>query len=219
MKFTMTTMAASSITQLRTTITSRLEMDWKISRPRPRQVKHVFHHDGAGQQLGKLQAHDGDDRDQRIAQHMAPQRGALRQALGARGAHEVLAQHLQHGRAGDARQDGRLHHGQRDGRQQQRLNTRPAQPSSQPGKPPAANHLRCTETAGSAGWRTRSWEWQCPPASGPSAHVTQLVVARGGIDAGRSASTVVIDMAMSASGTVTVSRSSTSSTPACCRHS
>ena len=34
-KLTITTMAASSITQLRTTIRSRLEIDWKISRPRP----------------------------------------------------------------------------------------------------------------------------------------------------------------------------------------
>ena len=34
-KLTMTTMAASSITQLRTTIRSRLEIDWKIRRPRP----------------------------------------------------------------------------------------------------------------------------------------------------------------------------------------
>ncbi|GEM_PF-2922200 len=34
-KLTMTTIAASSITQLRTTITSRLAMLWKIRRPRP----------------------------------------------------------------------------------------------------------------------------------------------------------------------------------------
>ncbi len=34
-KLTITTMAASNITQLRTTIRSRLEIDWKISRPRP----------------------------------------------------------------------------------------------------------------------------------------------------------------------------------------
>jgi hypothetical protein len=38
-------------------------------------------------------------------------------------------------------------------------------------------------------------------------------VARGGIDAGDSASTVVSAMAMKASGTVSVRRSSTSSTP------
>ena len=34
-KFTTITMVASSITQLRTTIRSRLEIDWKISRPSP----------------------------------------------------------------------------------------------------------------------------------------------------------------------------------------
>lgn len=34
-KFTTITMAASSMTQLRTTMRSRLEMDWKINRPRP----------------------------------------------------------------------------------------------------------------------------------------------------------------------------------------
>ena len=34
-KFTTMTMAASSMTQLRTTMRSRLEMDWKINRPRP----------------------------------------------------------------------------------------------------------------------------------------------------------------------------------------
>ena len=34
-KFTTMTMVASSMTQLRTTMRSRLEMDWKINRPRP----------------------------------------------------------------------------------------------------------------------------------------------------------------------------------------
>src|SRR5690606_36636467 len=45
--------------------------------PEARQVEHVLHHDGAGQQVGKLQPHDGDHRNHGVAQHMAPQRCAL----------------------------------------------------------------------------------------------------------------------------------------------
>ena len=38
--------------------------------PQPRQVEHVFHHDGARQQRCKLQSHHRDHRDHRVAQHM-----------------------------------------------------------------------------------------------------------------------------------------------------
>ena len=113
-KLTTTTTAASSITQLRTTIRSRLEIDLEDQAAEPGQVEHVLDHDGAGEQFGELQAHDRDHRDHRVAQHMAPHHAAPRHALGAGRAHEILAQHFQHRRARDARQDRGLHHGQRD---------------------------------------------------------------------------------------------------------
>ena len=46
---------------------------WKTSRPRPGRREHVLDHDRAGEQVGELQAHDGQHRDEGVAQHVAPQ--------------------------------------------------------------------------------------------------------------------------------------------------
>src|SRR3546814_747829 len=89
--------------------------------PEPRQIEDVLDDDGAGEQEGELQAHDGDHGDERVAHRMAPERGAAREALGARRADVVLPQGLQNRGAGDAREDRRLRQGERDRRQQQGL--------------------------------------------------------------------------------------------------
>ncbi len=86
---------------------------------KPRQIEHVLDHDRSSQQVGELQAHHRHDGDHRVAQHMPPQHIALAQPLGARGAYEILAQHLEHGRTRDPCEDRGLHHGQRNRRQQQ----------------------------------------------------------------------------------------------------
>ena len=89
------------------------------------QEEDVLDDDGAGQEVGELQAHDGDDRDHGVPQHVAPQRGAAAQPLGPGGAHVVLAEGLQDAGTCDASEDGGLHRGQGDGRQQQRFDRRP----------------------------------------------------------------------------------------------
>ena len=66
-----------------------------------------------------LQADGGDDRDQRIAQRMHADDAERRQALGAGGAHIVLAQHFQHRRARLARDDGERDGAEHDRRQDQ----------------------------------------------------------------------------------------------------
>ena len=65
---------ASSITTSRTTTRSRLAIAWNTSRPRPGRHEHVLDDDRAGEQVGELQPHDGEHRDHRVAQHVAPQR-------------------------------------------------------------------------------------------------------------------------------------------------
>ncbi len=80
-------------------------------------VEDRLHHDRAAQQKAELQAHHGDDRDERVAQAVLEHHGALVEALGARGAHEVLLHHLDEGGAREARHH-RGHRGaQRDGGQ------------------------------------------------------------------------------------------------------
>ena len=58
---------------------------------------------GARHQRADLQADDRDDGDERVAQRVHADDAEAAQALGACGAHIVLAQHLEHGRAGHAR--------------------------------------------------------------------------------------------------------------------
>ena len=120
---------------------------------------------------------------------MAPEHGTLAQALGAGGAHKVFTQHFQHGRAGDARQDGGLHHGQGHGRQDQRLQ----------GGPPAAADLLGPAGKAAGGkplqlHRKQQDQQDGEPEVGDGdadlrqahgAHIAQLVVVRCGIDAGQ----------------------------------
>ena len=56
---------------------------------------------------------------------MSPQRSLLRQPLGACGAHKVFLLHVEHRRARDARENRRLHHRQRNRRQEQGLQRGP----------------------------------------------------------------------------------------------
>ena len=100
------------------------------------QHEDVLHHDRAGDEIGELQAHDGEDRNKRVGQGVAPERRAPRHALGARGAHEILVQRLEQSRARDPGQDRRLHDAERDRRKHQRPQ-RAAAARPQPGKPPA----------------------------------------------------------------------------------
>ena len=105
----------------------------------PRQDEHVLDHDRARDQVGELQPHDGEDRRQRVRQRVAPERGAARDALGARGAHEVLVQGLDHRRPCDARDDRRLRDAKRDRRKDQRAErprgVRPAGKSARGNEP------------------------------------------------------------------------------------
>ena len=68
---------------------------------------------------------DGDDRDQRIAQRVHADHATRRKALGARRAHIVLAQHLEHGRARLARNDRKRNGAKDDGRKNEMAERRP----------------------------------------------------------------------------------------------
>ena len=72
-----------------------------------------------------MQAEDGQHRQHGVAQRVTPEHGAPRQALGAGGADEILAEHVDQCGARDAGKDRRLGQGERDGRQDQRLQRRP----------------------------------------------------------------------------------------------
>ena len=116
---------------------------------------------------------------------------ARRQALGARGADEVLAQHVEHRRARDAREDRRLHDRERERRQHQRA-AAPAHAAAvvgvQPGKPPAENH--CSFTANSQDQQDREPEVRDRDADLARRHhadVAGAVVARRGVEAERRA--------------------------------
>ena len=65
-----------------------------------------------------LDADDRDDADQRRLEGVAVDDAALGQPLGARRADVVLAQHLQHGGAGQPGDDAGRHRGKRDRRQE-----------------------------------------------------------------------------------------------------
>ena len=60
-----------------------------------------------------------------LLERVAKEHARLADALGARGLHVFLPQHLQHGRARRARQHRELEEAERDGREQQRLDGRP----------------------------------------------------------------------------------------------
>src|SRR5207237_4350026 len=65
-----------------------------------------LHDDEPAQEPAAPPADEGDDGQERIPERMAVDDGALGEALGARRAHVVLANHLQHLRAREPR-DGR----------------------------------------------------------------------------------------------------------------
>jgi hypothetical protein len=64
-----------------------------------RDAEEALEHQAAQEHVGQVAAGAGDDGDQRVAQHVAEQHHRLRQALGARGAHVVLADLLEEHRA------------------------------------------------------------------------------------------------------------------------
>src|SRR5437773_8809081 len=90
------------------------------------QREDVFRDHRAADQRAELEAHDGDDGDERILQHVAVDDRALGQPFRARRAHPVLAQRLEQARAQRARDDRRQRQPERRGRQHQRAQSRPA---------------------------------------------------------------------------------------------
>ena len=89
-KLTAMTKATSSITQSSTTRQVAVGDRLEDQPPEARQREDILDHDRAGDEIGELQAHDGQDRHQRVGQRVTPQDGAARQALGAGGADEIL---------------------------------------------------------------------------------------------------------------------------------
>src|SRR6476469_4177625 len=63
------------------------------------EAEDAFDQDRAADQGAEVEAEDGDDRDQRVAHHVAAHHPALAEALGPRGAHVVLVHHVEHARA------------------------------------------------------------------------------------------------------------------------
>src|SRR5205809_52813 len=87
----------------------------------PGNVEDLLHDDRAGDEDRERDADDGDRRDHGVLQRMLVDDGALAQAARATGHDELLAQHVEHGRARDARDERRLDHAQhRVERQQDR---------------------------------------------------------------------------------------------------
>jgi len=62
---------------------------------------------------GRAGAGDGDDGNQGVAERVPGDDSAFGHAFRSRGAHVVLAQHVEHGRARGAREDGGLEHAER----------------------------------------------------------------------------------------------------------
>src|SRR5882724_10134430 len=86
----------------------------------PGNVEDLLHDDGAGDEDGQRDADDGDGRDHRVLERVLVDDCALAEAAGAAGRDERLAQHVQHGRACDARDERRLHDAQRERGQRER---------------------------------------------------------------------------------------------------
>src|SRR4029079_18066109 len=77
--------------------------------------------DGATNEHRKLQTHDGDNGNERIAEGVADDDDAFAQALGPGGADVVLAQRLEHGGAGEAHDAARQGAAENDGGHGQHL--------------------------------------------------------------------------------------------------
>ena len=178
--------------------------------PEARQAEDVFDEHGAGDQEGELQPDDRDDRQERVRHHVAEQRLAPRQALGARGAHEILPHHVEDGRAGDTREDAGLGQGERDGGHDEGDEARPGRRRPSPGKPPDGIHPSQDEKT-----RTRISPIQkfgmatptgkpagntAPGTAGPSRRAAAMIPSG-------SAMAIERTMASTASGKVTANRS------------
>ena len=85
------------------------------------QVEHALGNDDARYQQRETGPDYRDDGNGGVAQRVAQQHAALADALGARGAHIILTEHVQHRRAGHARDQGDIDKGQRAGRQNDAL--------------------------------------------------------------------------------------------------
>jgi hypothetical protein len=92
-------------------------VDQPVAHARPREDR--FGEDRPRQQQSDLQPDDRDHRDQRVAQRVHDDDAPARQALGAHGAHVVLAQHLEHRRTRHPRDDRERDRPERDRRQDQ----------------------------------------------------------------------------------------------------
>ena len=97
-----------------TTGKSRLKMASTTRRPDPRPGEDRLRDHGPAQELGKLQAEQGDDGDRGVLERVRAENARLGQALGPRRAHVVLPQHLEHARPHEPGQptedDGRQAH-------------------------------------------------------------------------------------------------------------
>ena len=90
-----------------------------------RDGEHALGHHRAADQERDADADDGHDRHRGVLQRMQEQDRRLAEALGPRGADVVLAQHLEHGRARDARDQRDVDAAERDRRQDQVLEPGP----------------------------------------------------------------------------------------------
>ena len=133
--------------------------------PEPGQDEHILDDDRARDQIGELQAHDGQDRHERVGQGVTPERRAPRNAFGARRAHEILVERLEKRRSGDARKDRRLHHAERDRRRMSAPNARirllPARKAAG-GREPQVTAKTMTSRIASQKFGTASPIWLAP---------------------------------------------------------
>lgn len=89
--------------------------DQQASDTRPGEQR--FHHDGTGDERAHHEADDGHRRYRRVGQRVPAHDLRPRHTLGARRADVGLAENLQHGAAGEAREDRRAADAQRGDRQ------------------------------------------------------------------------------------------------------
>ena len=99
----------------------RRDRDWPptttSSRPTPGHAEHALDHHCAGDQAADHEADDGHDRDRRIGQRVRRTTARHGRPLARRGADIGLAEHLEHGAAGEAREDAGPANSERDDRQ------------------------------------------------------------------------------------------------------
>src|SRR5438034_2078570 len=88
--------------------------------PQAGNVEDLLDDHRAGNQDRERDADDGHGRDHRVLERVLVDDGTLAQPLGPAGDDELLAQHVEHRRACDARDQGRLHDAQRERGQRER---------------------------------------------------------------------------------------------------